>query len=296
MPEWLKSLDANTIKAFLNLLISFSSGFLIGATEIISTFQYRKKLFKMPSVYFFLSFYGLLGLVAFVLLTFQDEAHWINPAVAFAAGIGPHVILRSRFTIIRSRDEKGEKKLDLSLDLEKVFTTWEKFFKNRIDVIYAQDQQKLIDRLIQKYPTTQDMRREVSKLLYSLRALEPEDRKTKMTEVEVIFEDAEDLHDEICLHRLAGLIVRMSDFDALDEVLTRDKERQDPADAFLKNYPDFLDRIDLWKETLSEKERQYLDEKILSTSMTEKGKSRAAAKFLVSRKKQSDVISFIERG
>jgi len=106
MPSWLQNPDPTTIKVLLNLFISFFSGFLIGATEIISTFQYRRKLFRMPSAMVFLSFYGLLGVLAFILLTYQDLSYWDNTLAAFAAGISPHVILRSRFSIICSRNDK----------------------------------------------------------------------------------------------------------------------------------------------------------------------------------------------
>ncbi len=293
MPNWLQNLDLNTVKAVLNLLISFSSGFLIGATEIISTFQYRRKLFKMPSVIIFLSFYGMLGVFAFILLTYQDPGYWGNTMAAFAAGISPHVVLRSRFSIIRSQDEKGEKKLDLSLDLEKVFNTWVKFFKNRIDVVYLQGQRELIDKLIQKYPKTDDMRREVSKMLYSLRAMEKEDRDAKLAEVEDIFQEAGDINDEICLHRMADLVVRMSDFDALKKDLDQEKKKLNPVESFLDTHPDFLNKIEKWKVLLTDKEQQYLEQKILSSNMTDKGKAGTAAKFLVSRKKLADVASIL---
>jgi hypothetical protein len=301
MPSWLQNPDPTIIKVLLNLFISFLSGFLIGATEIISTFQYRRKLFRMPSAVVFLSFYGLLGVLAFILLTYQDLSYWDNTLAAFAAGISPHVILRSRFSIIRSRDDKGEKKLDLSLDLEQVFNTWVKFFKNRIDVVYMQDQRKLIDRLVKKYTTTQAMRREVSKLLYSRQAMEPSDRDKKLAEAEKIFQEAEDLNDEVCLHRLANLIVRISDFDTLDAVLSQESEargrergKQDSVAALLENHPDFMDQMDRWKPLLTEREQQYLDQITQSATLTDKGKAEAVAKYLTSRKKLNDVISKLE--
>ncbi len=45
---------------YLNLALSFSSGVVIGATEIISTFQYRKKLLAT------LSFWALSFFTAFL--------------------------------------------------------------------------------------------------------------------------------------------------------------------------------------------------------------------------------------
>jgi len=301
MPSWLQNPDPTIIKVLLNLFISFLSGFLIGATEIISTFQYRRKLFRMPSAVVFLSFYGLLGVLAFILLTYQDLSYWDNTLAAFAAGISPHVILRSRFSIIRSRDDKGEKKLDLSLDLEQVFNTWVKFFKNRIDVVYMQDQRKLIDRLVKKYTTTQAMRREVSKLLYSRQAMEPSDRDKKLAEAEKIFQEAEDLNDEVCLHRLANLIVRISDFDTLDAVLSQESEarsqeagKRAPVAAFLEDHPNFMDQMDKWKTLLTEREQQYLNQITQSSTLTDKGKAEAVAKYLTSRKKLNDVISKLE--
>ncbi len=301
MPSWLQNPDPTTIKVLLNLFISFLSGFLIGATEIISTFQYRRKLFRMPSAVVFLSFYGLLGVMAFILLTYQDLSYWENTPAAFAAGISPHVILRSRFSIIRSRDAKGEKKLDLSLDLEQVFNAWVKFFKNRIDVVYMQDQRKLVDRLVKKYTTTQAMRREVSKLLYSRQAMEPDDRNTKLGEAEAIFQEAEDLNDEVCLHRLANLIVRISDFDALDAVLSqegaaqsREAGKRGTVAAFLEDHPRFMNQMERWKTLLTEREQQYLDQITLSATLTDKGKAGAVAKYLASRKKLADVASTLE--
>ncbi|MCP4112999.1 MAG: hypothetical protein GY749_46975 [Desulfobacteraceae bacterium] len=228
---------------------------------------------------------------AFVLLTYQDAAYWGNTMAAFAAGISPHVVLRSRFSVIRSQDEKGEKKLDISLDLEKVFNTWVKFFKNRIDVVFMQGRRELIEKLIEKYQTTDAMRREASKLLYSLRAMEKRDRDTKLAEIEVIFQEAGDLKDEVCLHRMADLIVSMSDFDALKKELDQGKGKSDPVDLFLKANPNFLDKNEKWKGLLTEKEQQYLDQEILSSGLTDRGKNEAAAKFLVSRKKLADVDS-----
>lgn len=298
MQNWPANFDLQSIKALINLGISFFSGFLIGATEIISTFQYRRKLFRMASVILLLSLYGLLGLTAFLILTYQDAAYWGNTLAALAAGVCPHVILRSRFSILRSRDESGEKKLDLSLDLEKVFNTWVKFFKNRIDVIYLQDQRDLIDRLIRRFPTTQAMRLEATKLLYSRQALEAEDRKSKLADVEAIFEDAKDMADEICLHRLADLIVRVSDFDTLNNRLKPAQEIKQAKVApsseeatLLNAHPNLLDRLDEWQSLLSDKEQEYLEQKILSSSLTNIGKARAAAKFLVSRKKLKDVLA-----
>lgn len=296
MLDWLHNLDLMVIKGLINVAIAFFSGFLIGATEIISTFQYRRKLFTMPSVIIFLSLHGLIGLLAFILLTYQDASYWGNILAAFAAGVSPHVILRSRFSIFRSRDETGAKKLDVGLDLERVFNAWVNFFKNRIDVIFLQDQRKLIDRLIAKYPTTQAMRQEAVKLLYTRQALKQEERTSKLDEIEKIFQDAKDLKDAICLHRLADLIVKMSDFDTLNEILSRETKDQtlDTQDAFLKDHPNFLDQLETWKAVLSDREWQYLNDKILASPLTDKGKAKAAAKFLQTHKKLADVIKKLE--
>lgn len=287
-------LDWDTIKVFINLIISFSSGFLIGATEIISTFQYRRKLFKMFPVISFLGFYGLLGTLAFLLVSYQDADYLGNTMIAFVTGISPHVILRSRFSIIRSRDETGEKKLDLSLDLEQVFNTWVKFFKNRIDVSFMEDQRRLIDLLIRKYPTTEEMLLEISRRILTLQAMDAKEREEKLKAAGEIFQSAKDLNDENCLRHLAGMIVQISDFDALQNELTGDKPPLPPADdvsMFISTYPDFLNKIDTWKSLLSDKEQRYLEQIILSADLTDKGKAEMAAKFLVSRKKLNNVIS-----
>jgi len=63
--EWLKAINW---LAVINAFISFSAGLLIGATEIISTFQYRKDLLKMASLWMLLFFYGFMGLIAYALL------------------------------------------------------------------------------------------------------------------------------------------------------------------------------------------------------------------------------------
>ncbi|WP_124330834.1 hypothetical protein [Desulfonema ishimotonii] len=299
MLKWLQNPEPAVWQAGLNILISFASGFIIGATEIISTFQYRKKLFRTPALRVFLFLYGVMGTTAYILLAIQLPAHWGNPLSAFLAGISPHVLLRSRFSLVRSRDEKGEKKLDVSLDLEKVFNTWVAFIKRRIDVMYLQDRRAVIDRLARKFETSEAMLEEAVKVLYTLQALGDEDRRKMIEEAELIFEGARDIYDRICLHRLADIIVRYSDFDALSESLalepgnngidrkadTVPRKSADPVDIFLAAHPEFIREIDRWTERLNEDEKSYLVEQILRSTLTDQGRARAAARFLYRRGK-----------
>jgi len=71
---------------------------------------------------------------------------------AILTGLAPQVLLRSRFTLMRSREDDSSKKLDISLDLDKIFNTWIKFIKDRIDKISSQHRRKVIDDLIEQFP------------------------------------------------------------------------------------------------------------------------------------------------
>lgn len=293
--SWMPVLEWIDLTKGFSLLISFSSGFLIGATEIISTFQYRKKLFKTPSFWIFLILHGFLGSAAFIVIALKNPAYWQNPLIALAAGVAPHVFLRSRFTLLRSRDEKGDKKLDVGLDLEKVYNTWIGFIKSRIDMSSMRDRRKMIDMLINRYSTPRLMRDEVVKMLYTRQAINEKERIDKIAEVDKIYQSAEDIHDEICLYKLANFILDNSDFDKLSENLSTDKilrearadERTPPSSVenFLKNNPNFLMDIEQYKENLLKEDWAYLHEKIILSDLTAKGKAKAAAKFLYKRGK-----------
>jgi hypothetical protein len=281
------------------LFLSFASGFVIGATRIVSTFQYTKRLFKTPSFWVFLFLYGFAGTVTFSILALQNEKYWQSPLIALLAGLIPHLFLHSRFTLLRTRDEEGHKKLDVSLDLEKVFNTWVTFVKNRIDVNSMSEHRKIITGLMRKYPTTISMRNEVVKIIYTLQAIDNEERQKKLQEINEIYQSAEGLRDEICLYRLAILALRYSDFDDLlsgllkesleleepsEEVTPREVHSPDPVEGFLKENPNFLQEIGQWREKLTKEEWDYLQKEVIQNSeLTDRGKAKAAAKFLSKR-------------
>lgn len=275
-----------------SLLLSFVSGFVIGATEIISTFQFRKKLLTTPSFWLFMILYGSVGTVAFAILSFQYPEYWNDPFYAFLIGLAPHVALRSRFSLFRSRDENGGRKLDVSLDLEKVFSAWVRFIKGRIDVSSMPERRRIIEALIVRHPTTHKMRTEAVKVLYALQTMDATERTERIHEIDELFESAQDERDEICLYKLADITLRYSDYDALKRSLGVGKEppaaaaalpaAADPVERFLADHPDFLESLDPWQDRLSDAEWRYLNEKILYNPDI-RDKPRIAAKFLYKR-------------
>ncbi len=280
---------------YLNLALSFSSGVVIGATEIISTFQYRKKLLKTLSFWGLILLYGFFGLIAFSILALQNPTYWNKPLAALLSGLAPHVILRTRFTLLRSREEKGARKLDVSLDLDRIFNIWVKFIKDRIDVGSAQERRQIIDKLIAAYPSTLLMRNEVIKILYTLEAMDDEERKRRIEDVNQLYQDARDLHDEICLHRMADMALQHSDFDALDnrlalQAISESEESPVKAGAidqigeFIKKHPDLMDKINDWKARLAAEDWQYLNRNILQNPAIT-NKPRVAVRFLIKKGK-----------
>jgi hypothetical protein len=275
-----------------SLLLSFVSGFVIGATEIISTFQFRKKLLATPSFWLFLILYGSVGTMAFAILSFQYPQYWKDPLSAFLIGLAPHVVLRSRFSLLRSRDENGGRKLDVSLDLEKVFSAWVRFIKGRIDVSSMPERRRVIEALISRHPTIHRMRTEAVKVLYALQTMDETERTTRILEIEDLFESAEDERDEICLYKLADITLRYSDFDALKNSLNGEETppeagadmttAEDPVERFLAGHPDFLMEPAVWQDRLTDAEWRYLNEKILDNPDI-RDKPRIAAKFLHKR-------------
>lgn len=122
--DWL--INLTDWKIILSLFLSFSAGAVIGVTEIISTFQYRKTILSESAGLTF--FYGFAGLTAFILVCLNNPEYWDKPLTGLLTGMASHVILRSRFTLLRSREENGDKKLDVSIDMDNVINKWVKFF------------------------------------------------------------------------------------------------------------------------------------------------------------------------
>ncbi len=287
VPDWVGP------TAVFSLFLSFISGFIIGATEIISTFQFRRKLLATPSFWFFLLLYGCAGTAAFLILATHRPDYWGRPLMALLVGLAPHVLLRSRFSLLRSHDESGGRKLDVSLDLEKVFNTWVKFVKGRIDVSSMPDRRRVIEALIARHPTIDEMRKEVVKILYALQTMDEADRAGMVREAEEIFEAAEDERDELCLYQLADMALRYSDYDALKTSLEMNgppeaavsvevEPTPDPVVRFLEADPDFFKEIHQWKERVSPREWAYLEERIIRNPEL-RNKARVAAKFLHKR-------------
>ncbi len=285
--DWL--FDPTTIRTSAALFLSFFSGFFIGATELITIFQYRRSLFKLKSFWGFLFLYGISGTVLFLLVSLQNPEYLQQPLIGLLVGLSFQTLIRSRFTFLRSQNEKGEKPLNIGLDLDQIFRRWETFIKKRIDQQLMPERRKLQEQLVQHFPTTARMKDEMMKRVYTQERLGEQERKIAIKQFENIFKEAVKSDDEIVLHRLADLIIEYSDFDSLQQDLeTSLKDTPAPSppmtvQAFLSKHPQLLDSLDQWKDKLTEQEWEFLQKEVQNPNLSFQEKQNLVASLLIKR-------------
>lgn len=150
----------------ISYLVVIGISALIGLLEIVNTFE-AQPVKALGTLWAWLSIVtnSLSGVLILFILTYIINID-VNPLyLALAVGFGFQTFVRTNFVIAKNTLGSSSPK-DYSINVGFIYDQLQNFFKRRIEKYLALEKQKLYRNLLQKFPTTEEIKEIAQELIH----------------------------------------------------------------------------------------------------------------------------------